>query len=113
VLDLWQREAVSHGDRAAAQAELLGNTERMTRWYGGFAESLVGRGAVPDPQPRDAVADRRLVAAVQHDLSDGNGGGTATAVRMIWTGDHLDAARRLQGSLVEPARTAAAVDALR
>jgi hypothetical protein len=25
-------------------------------------------------------------------------------VRMIWTGDHLDAARRLQRIVVEPAR---------
>jgi hypothetical protein len=30
----------------------------------------------------------------------------ATAVRMIWTGDHLDAARRLQRIVVEPAREA-------
>jgi hypothetical protein len=27
-------------------------------------------------------------------------------VRMIWTGDHLDAARRLQAMLAGPARTA-------
>jgi hypothetical protein len=31
---------------------------------------------------------------------------TATAVRTIWTGDHLDAARRLQEAIVEPARAA-------
>jgi hypothetical protein len=29
-------------------------------------------------------------------------------VRMIWTGDHLDAARRLQDALVGPARASAA-----
>lgn len=29
---------------------------------------------------------------------------TDTAVRIIWTGDHVDAARRLQGRLVAPAR---------
>ena len=28
-----------------------------------------------------------------------------TAVRMIWTRDHLDAARRLQGTLIGPAQT--------
>jgi hypothetical protein len=27
-------------------------------------------------------------------------------VRMIWTGDHLDAVRRLQRIIVEPARAA-------
>ncbi|HLY48387.1 MAG TPA: hypothetical protein VKR21_04260 [Solirubrobacteraceae bacterium] len=29
-----------------------------------------------------------------------------TGVRVIWTGDHLDAVRRLQGTLVQPARAA-------
>jgi hypothetical protein len=27
-------------------------------------------------------------------------------VRVVWTGDHLDAARRLQATLAQPARTA-------
>jgi len=31
---------------------------------------------------------------------------------MIWTGDHLDAARRLQEMLAEPARTAVREHAL-
>ena len=48
-------------------------------------------------------ADARLVDAVAHDLRDGDGDATAAAVRMIWTGDHLDAARRLQTALAEPA----------
>jgi hypothetical protein len=33
-------------------------------------------------------------------------------VRVIWTGDHLDAVRRLQGMLVEPARAAVSEEAL-
>ena len=37
-----------------------------------------------------------------------DGKATATGVRMIWTGDHLDAVRRLQEMLVEPARAALA-----
>ena len=60
-----------------------------------------------------SAGDQRLVDAVGHDLRGDDGHATATAVRMIWTGDHLDAARRLQGSLFEPARTAASVNALR
>ena len=61
---------------------------------------------MPEPLARDRLADDRLVEAVGHDLRDADGQATATAVRMIWTGDHLDAARRLQASLVEPARAA-------
>jgi hypothetical protein len=55
---------------------------------------------------RDGAADQRLVEAVSHDLRSADGVATATAVRMIWTRDHLDGARRLQAALVGPARMA-------
>jgi hypothetical protein len=84
----------------------------MTGWYRNFAASLIGRGPVPEPLPRDEAADGRLVDAVSHDLRGADGRATGTAVRMIWTGDHLDAARRLQDSLVGPARAAARERAL-
>ena len=67
---------------------------------------------MPEPLAHDAAADGRLVDAVGHDLRGEDGQATATAVRMIWTGDHLDAARRLQATLVEPARTAVQQHAL-
>jgi len=44
---------------------------------------------------------------VSRDLRREDGRASATAARMIWTGDHLDAARRLQEQLVGPARAAA------
>jgi hypothetical protein len=78
----------------------------MTAWYDSFATSLVDHGSVPDPLSADEVANGRLVDAVLHDLRDTDGNATATAVKVIWTGDHLDAARRLQAALVEPARAA-------
>ncbi|MDX6729241.1 MAG: hypothetical protein QOK49_4046 [Baekduia sp.] len=112
VLDLWQTGGADGGDRAAARRELVAGTELMTGWYRNFAASLTGRAPVPEPMPRDEVADGRLVDAVSHDLRGADGQATGTAVRMIWTGDHLDAARRLQGSLVGPARAAAQERAL-
>jgi uncharacterized membrane protein YccC len=108
VLDLWQRESSSDGDRSAARRELLGEAERMSGWYGGFAASLVGQAAVPEPLGDDESADSRLVHAVSRDLRSRDGEATATGVRVIWTGDHLDAARRLQEMLVGPARSAVA-----
>ncbi len=60
----------------------------------------------------DGSADERLVQTVGHDLRDADGQATATAVRVIWTGDHLDAARRLQDMLVGPARDAVSQHAL-
>jgi len=78
----------------------------MAGWYRDFAAGLTGRGDLPEPLTHDERADQRLVDAVGHDLRGEDGQATATAVRMIWTGDHVDAARRLQEMLAEPARTA-------
>jgi uncharacterized membrane protein YccC len=108
VLDLWARDdCQSDGDRSAARAEILETTESVRTWYVDLADSLVTGHRVPEPQSRDTVADGRLVDAVRHDLSSNDGKASATAVRVIWTADHLDAARRLQESLI-PAASAAA-----
>lgn len=48
-----------------------------------------------------------LADAVRQDLASRGADAAATTVRIIWTGDHLDAARRLQGHLVPAARSAA------
>ncbi|HUA73463.1 MAG TPA: FUSC family protein [Solirubrobacteraceae bacterium] len=109
VLDLWRREdGASHGDRATARAELLKASAAVEGWYDDLAQSFVERSVPREPLERDAAADGRLVEAVRHDLRAESGESTATAVRMIWTGDHLDAARRLQRIVFEPARSAVA-----
>jgi len=108
ILDLWQGEDGSAGgDRAAARQELLTSTERVECWYDDLADSLVKRADPREPMPHDKAADGRLLAAVRHDLRDEDGNASATAVRMIWTGDHVDALRRLQKVIVGPAHTAA------
>jgi hypothetical protein len=112
VLQLWDGDVSNGGDRAAARRELLAGSDSVRGWFARFAESLVGQGAVPEALDDDAVADGRLVDAVSHDLRDEDGNATATAVRVIWTGDHLDAVRRLQAMLVGPARKAVAEEAL-
>ena len=104
VIDLWVHDGARGGDRSAARRELLSAAEHLTGWYDHFAASLTGIEAVPDPLPPDQVADGRLVAAVERDLRDSDGQATATGVRVIWTGDHLDAVRRLQETLVTTAR---------
>jgi Fusaric acid resistance protein-like len=113
VIDLWTSDGAvpaAAGDRAAARRELLASAEHLTAWYDRFAASLTGAGDVPDPLPSDEGADGRLLDAVAADLQDGDGHANATGVRVIWTGDHLDAARRLQELLVGPARVAAAAE---
>ena len=108
VLELWDGSGVPGGEREAARRELLSAAEHLGSWYDRFAASLAGAASVPDPQTADGEAGGRLVQAVATDLNDGDGHATATGVRVIWTGDHLDAVRRLQEGLVAPARAATA-----
>ena len=72
-----------------------------------MAQALSDGGSIAAPLEHDKAADGRLIDAVRRDLVGQDGEGSATAVRMIWTGDHLDAARRLQLGLVEPAQAVA------
>jgi Fusaric acid resistance protein-like len=114
VLDLWQREDGSAvGDRSAARGELLRSSEVVKRWYEDLATSLLDGREPRAPLAHDLAADGRLVDAVRRDLGGHDGKASATAVRMIWTGDHVDAARRLQRIIFEPARAAAAAVATR
>ncbi len=110
IVDLWSEEGVREGRRAAAREELTRAAATMTRWYDQFGASLIQARPVPEPLARDAVADGRLVNAVAKDLRDSHGETTATGVRVIWTGDHLDAVRRLQEPLVSRARAAVTSD---
>jgi hypothetical protein len=107
VLDLWQRdEHQAQGDRAAASTQLQATSRQITGWYDGLSASLAHDVAVPSPLAQDEDAEAHFVEAVRHDLVDADGNANATAVRMIWTGDHLDAVRRMQAVLADPARAA-------
>ena len=109
VLDLWTSGDDLPGDRTDARRELLAAADAVNGWFGELATALAGgAGQVPAPQQPDLVADGRLVDAIRQDLLDPLGHGTGTAVRVAWTGDHVDAIRRLQALLVGPARAAAA-----
>ncbi|MGX7677725.1 FUSC family protein [Jatrophihabitans sp. DSM 45814] len=107
VMDLWHRDdGQAPGERGAARLEVLQTTQRVTRWYDDLANSLLDRNEVREPVPPDDLADVRLVEALRRDLAGDHGSASATAIRMIWTADHIDAARRLQRGIATPARTA-------
>jgi hypothetical protein len=108
VLDLWRGDdGQADGDVAAARHEILGTAERVTDWYDGLATTMITGGELSRPLAHDEAADGRLVRAVQRDLLGDDGRASATAVRMIWTGDHLDVVRRLQSAIISPARATA------
>ncbi|WP_020389601.1 FUSC family protein [Kribbella catacumbae] len=105
ILELWSRGDHSPiGDRTAARAELVDATGVLVDWYQQTALALTGAGEVPAPVERDSNAEGRLVDAVRQDLTGEGGRWTATAVRMLWTADHLDGLRRLQSAIAAPAR---------
>ncbi len=105
VLDLWDEAGSdSRDDRTAARGELLESTAAVEGWYETLAVALAGHGDVPAALAPDEAANARLVEVVRRDLG-GESDAVAVAVRILWTGDHLDAARRLQSGLVAPART--------
>jgi uncharacterized membrane protein YccC len=110
ILDLWNRDDHAQtGDRTAARTEILDAGMQLGEWYQRTALALAGSGAVPDPLAHDKIANARLIDAVRRDLNGEDGRVTAVAVKMIWTAEHLDAARRLQAAIVAPAREVAAV----
>ncbi len=114
ILDLWRREdgaaagESSTADRTVAREQLLHSSELMKRWYDDLARSLLTGRAPPEPLPHDRLADGRLVEAVRDDLGEADGRVSATAVRMIWTGEHLDAVRRSQRVVVDSAQASRA-----
>jgi uncharacterized membrane protein YccC len=110
IVELWERGDGAEGDRAGARAELTTAADRVAGWYRRLAAAFGGAGAVPDPLGADTAADGRLVAALRADLLADDGRATGTAVRLIWTADHLDAIRRLQASLAGPGRRTAAAE---
>jgi len=104
VLDLWRGDdGQSGGDVAAARHEILDTADRVTGWYDGLATTMITGGELPQPLADDKAADGRLIRDVGRDLLGDDDRASATAVRMIWTSDHLDVVRRLQAAIIAPA----------
>ncbi|MEV6118292.1 FUSC family protein [Streptomyces sp. NPDC052109] len=110
VLSLWRGVGPAHANaaRTGADRAVVGTASRVMEWYCRFAASLGRQAPIPDPVPLLPKAASQLVESVRTDLVDGRGQATATAVRVIWTNDHVDVARRLQPGLAAAAQGSAA-----
>ncbi|WP_159794126.1 FUSC family protein [Puerhibacterium puerhi] len=105
VVALWQRDGSTPAPRPAARRDIDDAAHRLVGWYDALARSLVSDRTVPDPLVH-AAPPEALVDALRGDLTGEDPGRTATAARLVWTHDYLDAMRRHQRALVEPAREA-------
>ena len=103
VVDLW-RDVDAAKYLPQADRAVVASAEKVERWYDSLAESLSLDGHMPpDPISPDEVGEDRWADALAADTVPGT---EMSAVRVIWTADHLDAVRRLQPKLVEAARMA-------
>ena len=104
VVDLWH-DVDGAKNLANADRAVVASAEQIERWYDSLAESLSLDGQLPpDPISGKQIGEDRWAAALAADTVPGT---EMAAVRVIWTADHLDAARRQQPKLVEAARMAA------
>lgn len=105
VVELW-RGIDGHTTRLAATGhEVSVSAAELERWYDELGSTLSEhRGAVPEPTSAADFGTDRWAAAL---ASESDTVHEAAAVGVVWTADHLDAARRLQPRLVEAARMAA------
>jgi uncharacterized membrane protein YccC len=110
VSELWSGNEMDRVDVPRAQLEVVIATERVTNWFTAMAQAITGAGAVPRALPRDGASGHRLVEALDQDLASvtaSDASVQAHTVRLVWTSDHVDSARRLQELIEQPSRAAA------
>ena len=102
IAGLWVDAAPPRRDRpSAARDDVLAAGRTLCAWYADAARALAGLAAMPAAIEPDPAADARLLDAARRDLDAGQ---TAeTVVGIVWTGDHVDVARRLEDQLAGPA----------
>jgi uncharacterized membrane protein YccC len=107
--ELWRGGQTVPPGAVAARDDLRRASHVLRDWYGELAQGIAGPAAVPEPLDGDDDAAARLVESLHRQLGGDSGQEGAAVVHLIWTADHLDALRRLQVQLVDPARRASDV----
>ena len=123
ICELWSRaDPSSAGDRAAARAELLRAQDGIAAWYDQVAAALTGPTPLPPasgradissagtdataegPNTDGAAAAGRLLSAVAADFGNDTAHASGTAIKLIWTHDHLEVVSRLEPIVLDSAR---------
>lgn len=107
VLALWDSSVPPvPADRTQARAELVAKAGHVRSWYDELAHHLTTCAQVDEPFVVDAASRSGFLTALDADLTSGDGR-AATAVRLVWTDLHVNAAINLQHTIAESAQVVA------
>lgn len=107
VLALWDASDLTvPADRTQARAELVAKATHVRSWYDEFAQRLASCGDIGEPLVLKASGRAGFLTALDSDLASGDGR-TATAVRLVWTDLHVNAAINVQHTITDSARVVA------
>jgi uncharacterized membrane protein YccC len=95
--------ARSEGPFQRCSEALTSDAGALDSWYAAFADTLLQRTAVPQPEVRDAERAGPVIRCVTEAVAADRQAGTDSAVSLLWASQHLDTLWRLGGELVEPA----------
>ncbi len=105
VADLWLHHDHDDGRWRLAHERLDDTSKSIAEWYDEFASRFEGENASKDLAPQSGD-DRELVSAVREELARSKEPDLEGAVRILWTADHLVAARRLETSVISASHVA-------
>jgi uncharacterized membrane protein YccC len=85
--------------------------EAIHAWYTSLGSALVERRTVPLPHARDTEGGQRLLACVRDAARDRDKATVKAALVLLWSSQHLDNLRRLEGHVARRANAARAAAA--
>ncbi len=103
--DLWENADGARGANwRPARSGLVETADHVEAWYQSLANGFASgeTSDVPDPNTESTTS---VLRAVRETLGE-PGTDAATAVRLVWTAEHLDVVRRLESALAGPSLAA-------
>jgi uncharacterized membrane protein YccC len=103
VIDLWEHVQDDGESWRVARERLNALAASVMEWYDEFADRFVTSATFGTSSTQE-VADHEVAEAVRQKLATADQANLASAVRILWTADHLNVAQRLESLLNDAAR---------
>jgi hypothetical protein len=102
VIDLWEPDHRDDDSWRAARDRLSALAASVRQWYDDFADRFEAS-ATFRGWSTQVVGDKEVTAAVHDELVNSAQPDLTSALRILWTADHLNVAQRLESTLVDAA----------